>query len=107
MQGSLPSSGPWAVLTPPALTTLLPYLFQPPRSYAEFVGGGAGDAENAVWKIATAKYDVLVTLHRRLKDLDEQTPELEEIVRTLQTRVSDGPLGPMTRTVRNVEAIGL
>lgn len=107
MQGSLPLSGPWAALAPPALTTLLPYLFQPPRSYAEFVGGGAGDAENAVWKIATAKYDVLVTLHNRLKDLDDQTSELEEIVRTLQQRVRDGPLGPMTRTVRNVEAIGL
>lgn len=106
-QGSLPASGSWAVLTPPALTTLLPYLFKPPRSYAELVGGGAGDAENAVWKIATAKYDVLVTLHNRMKELDEKTPEFEDIVRTLQQRVRDGPLGPQTRMVRNAETIGL
>ncbi|OJJ87328.1 uncharacterized protein ASPGLDRAFT_43864 [Aspergillus glaucus CBS 516.65] len=106
-QGSLPASGSWAVLTPPALLTLLPYLFKPPRSYAEFVGGGAGDAENAVWKIATAKYDVLVTLHDRMKELDDKTPEFEDIVRTLQQRVRDGPLGPATRTVPNVETIGL
>lgn len=107
VQGSLPASGPWAILTPPALLTLLPYLFKPPRSYAEFVGGGAGDAENAVWKIATAKYDVLVTLHDRMKELDDKTPEFEDIVRTLQQRVRDGPLGPATRTVPNVETIGL
>lgn len=106
VQGSLPSSSTWAVLTPPALLTLLPYLFKPPRSYAEFVGGGAGDAENVVWKVATAKYDVLVTLYNRLKEM-EQTPELVDIVRTLQQRVNEGPMGPVTQTVRNVEAIGL
>lgn len=106
-QGSLPTSGPWAALTPPALTTLLPYLFKPPRSYAEFVAGGAGDTENAVWKIATAKYDVLVALCDRLKELNDRTPEVEDIVRTLQQRVSDGPLGPSTRRVHSVETIGL
>ena len=105
--GSLPSSGPWTALTPPALTTLLPYLFKPPRSYAEFVAGGAGDSESAVWKIATAKYDVLVELCNRLKDLDDRTQYVEDIVRTLQQRVNDGPLGPASRGVRNVETVGL
>lgn len=105
--GSLPSSGAWAALTPPALTTLLPYLFKPPRSYAEFVAGGAGDAESAVWKIATAKYDVLVELCNRLKDLDDRTQYVEDIVRTLQQRVNEGPLGPSSRGVRNVETVGL
>lgn len=106
-QGILPTSGSWAALTPPALTTLLPYLFKPPRSYAEFVAGGAGDAENAIWKIATAKYDALVALCDGLKELDNRTQDVEDIVRTLQQRVSDGPLGPSSRGVPNVEAVGL
>lgn len=106
-QGLLPTSGSWAALTPPALTTLLPYLFKPPRSYAEFIAGGAGDAENAIWKIATAKYDALVALCDGLKELDDRTQDVEDIVRTLQQRVSDGPLGPSSRGVPNVEAVGL
>lgn len=105
-QGMLPSSGVWAVLTPPALTTLLPYLFKPPRSYADFVGGGAADAQNVVWKVATAKYEVLVALYNRLKDTTAQTDGFEDIMRTLRQRVSEGPWGPVAQAAR-VEAIGL
>ncbi|OJJ48903.1 hypothetical protein ASPZODRAFT_23187 [Penicilliopsis zonata CBS 506.65] len=106
-QRVLPSSGVWAILTPPALTTLLPYLFKPPRSYAEFAGGGAGDAENAVWKIATAKYEVLVALYDRLKENTAQVEGFEDIVRTLRQRVSEGPWGPVTQTGSRVDAIGM
>lgn len=107
VQGALPTTGAWAVLTPPALTTLLPYLFKPPRSYAEFVGGGAGDSQNAVWKIATAKYDVLVALHSRLVAIGGEMAGFEDIVRTLGQRVNDGPWGPVSQTGTHVEAMGL
>lgn len=107
MQGALPSTGAWAVLTPPALTTLLPYLFKPPRSYAEFVGGGAGDSQNAVWKIATAKYDVLAALHGRLQEIGGEMAGFEDIVRTLGQRVNDGPWGPVSQTETRVEAMGM
>ncbi|BDD62119.1 hypothetical protein MPDQ_000687 [Monascus purpureus] len=105
-QGTLPSSGVWAVLTPPALTTLLPFLFKPPRSYAEFAGGGAGDAESVVWKVATAKYEVLVALYNRLKDSGAQESGFEDIMRTLRQRVTEGPWGPVAQAAR-VETIGL
>ncbi|RAK95153.1 uncharacterized protein BO80DRAFT_430102 [Aspergillus ibericus CBS 121593] len=106
-QGVLPSSGAWAALTPPALTILLPYLFKPPRSYAEFVGGGAGDSQNAVWKVATAKHEVLVALYDCLKESGGQMEGCEDIMRTLRQRVNEGPWGPVSETANQVATVGL
>jgi hypothetical protein len=105
--GLLPLSGPWAVLTPPALTTLLPYLFKPPRSYAEFVGGGAGDSQNAVWKVATAKHEVLVALYNGLRESGGQMEGFEDILQTLRQRVSAGPVGPIQSATAQVAAVNL
>ncbi|OQD71920.1 hypothetical protein PENPOL_c001G02587 [Penicillium polonicum] len=105
--GFFPTSGAWAVLTPPALTTLLPYLFKPPRSYADFVGGGAGDSQSVVWKVATAKHDVLVALHNRLQETDGQVEGFEDIMRTLQQRVNEGPWGPVQSGGTQVVTAGL
>lgn len=107
IQGLVPSSGVWAVLIPPALTTLLPYLFKPPRSYSEFVGGGAGDAQNTVWKVATAKHEALVAVYNRLRESGDQMEGFEDIMRTLRQRVNEGPWGPIAGTANRVEAIGL
>lgn len=106
-QGFLPSSGAWVAITPPALTVLLPYLFKPPRSYSEFVAGGAADPQNAVWKIATAKYEVLNALYRSIQSIEDRNSDLEDIVRTLKKRVDDGPLGPGVRTVTQIETVNL
>jgi hypothetical protein len=106
-QGVLPSTGVWAVLTPPALTVLLPYLFKAPRSSAEFAGGGAGDVQNTAWKIATAKYEVLVSLYEHLQRVGGEMEGFEDIVRTLAQRVNEGPLGNVSQTGSRVEAIGL
>lgn len=105
-QGVLPSSGAWVVLTPPALTTVLPYLFSPPRSYAEFATGGAMDEQNVVWKVATAKYEALVALYDGLKDSGAQADGFDDIIRTIRQRVNEGPLGPRVETLR-VEATGM
>ncbi|KAJ5470191.1 hypothetical protein N7530_007548 [Penicillium desertorum] len=106
-KGFFPTSGAWAVLTPPALTTLLPYLFKPPRTYADFVGGGAGDSQSVVWKVATAKHDVLVALHSRLQETDGQMEGFEDIMQTLQQRVNQGPWGPVQSGGAQVVAAGL
>lgn len=105
--GFFPTSGAWAVLTPPALTTLLPYLFKPPRTYADFVGGGAGDSQSVVWKVATAKHDVLVALHSRLPETDGQLEGFEDIMQTLQQRVNQGPWGPVQSGGTQVVTAGL
>ncbi|CAG8258899.1 unnamed protein product [Penicillium nalgiovense] len=105
--GFFPTSGAWAVLTPPALTTLLPYLFKPPRTYADFVGGGAGDSQSVVWKVATAKHDVLVALHSRLQETDGQMEGFEDIMQTLQQRVNQGPWGPVQSGGTQIVTAGL
>ncbi|CAG8899954.1 unnamed protein product [Penicillium egyptiacum] len=105
--GFFPTSGAWAVLTPPALTTLLPYLFKPPRTYADFVGGGAGDSQSVVWKVATAKHDVLVALRSRLQETDGQMEGFEDIMRTLQERVNQGPWGPVQSGGTQIVTAGL
>lgn len=105
--GLLPTTGSWAVLTPPALTTVLPYLFKPPLSYSNFVAGGAGDPESAIWKLATAKYDVLVDLHSKLKDSAARVEGFEDIVQTLEQRIRDGPQGPAIQVGSRVEALEL
>jgi hypothetical protein len=105
--GSFPTSGAWAVLTPPALTTLLPYLFKRPLSYADFVGGGAGDAQSVVWKVATAKHDVLVALHSRLQGTGSEVEGFEDIMQTLQRRVNEGPWGPVRSAETQIMTAGL
>ncbi|KAL4991127.1 hypothetical protein BDW68DRAFT_152696 [Aspergillus falconensis] len=106
-QGVLPPSGAWVAISPPALTILLPFLFKPPRSYSEFVAGGAADPQNAVWKVATARYEVLVALYRSIQRIEDRGSDLEDIVRTLKKRVDDGPLGPGVQTIAQVETVGL
>ncbi|KKK17541.1 hypothetical protein P175DRAFT_0528306 [Aspergillus ochraceoroseus IBT 24754] len=106
-EGMLPSSGAWVALTPPALTTLLPYLFKPPRSYSDFVAGGAADPQNAVWKVATAKYEVLVALYKSIQKIEEEFSGFGDIVRTLEKRVKDGPSGPGPQTVAQVETVAV
>ncbi|KAL4788092.1 hypothetical protein BJX76DRAFT_317074 [Aspergillus varians] len=104
-QGALPSSGAWVAISPPALTVLLPFLFKPPRS--EFVAGGAADPQSTVWKVATARYEVLVALYRSIQRTEERESGIEDIVRTLKKRVEDGPLGPQAQTVTQVGTIGM
>ncbi|KAL1968938.1 hypothetical protein VTN77DRAFT_772 [Rasamsonia byssochlamydoides] len=105
--GVLPTSGSWAVLAPPALTTVLPYLFKPPQSYANFVGGGAGDTESAIWRIASAKYDVLVALRDALRGAAVQVEGFADIVRTLEQRVREGPFPPAAQAGSRVDVLGM
>jgi hypothetical protein len=107
-RGTLPASGLWALLVPPALTVVLPYLFKPPQTYANSVAGGAGDTESAVWRIATAKFDVLVALQAAAKGADGGIEGFSDLVRTIDRRVVDGPWGPPNQEVGSrVDALEL
>ncbi|KAK2766055.1 hypothetical protein FQN54_007570 [Arachnomyces sp. PD_36] len=107
LEGTLPTSGLWAILTPPSLTIVLPFLFKAPQTYANYVGGGSGDTESAVWKVATAKYDVLVSLHAALKDTTEKLEGFEDVIRTVARRVADGPWGPRREVGSRIDALEL
>jgi hypothetical protein len=106
-EGKLPATGAWALLVPPSLTTVLPYLFKAPQTYANFVAGGAADTESAVWRIATAKYDALSALAAAVSRIGGKVDGMDELVATLRRRVEEGPWGPITQVGSRVDALEL
>ena len=90
---SLPRSGIEAILTQPALGIVIPYLMKPAQVFGSLVGGGRGDIESAVYKVAVAKHDVLVTLHKRLNEWVEMRGEGHEMMSAIRRRVAQGPMG--------------
>ena len=88
-----PESGHLAILSPPALEYALPYLLKPPQTFSNLVGG-RGDSESAAYKIAAAKFDAVRALQGRIRAQAEKQPGqgFEEISRTLEKRVAEGPL---------------
>ena len=95
--GSLPPSGVLTVMTSPALDIVIPYLLRPAQTFSNLVGG-RGDTESAAYKIAVAKHDTLVMLHRNLSEVETaiEGPELghwRDIIKTLGQRISQGPMG--------------
>ncbi|RJE22395.1 hypothetical protein PHISCL_05256 [Aspergillus sclerotialis] len=100
-------SGTWAVLTQPALLTVIPYLFKPPRTYGDF-GGGAVGSSSIVWKVAIARFDALVALDNRIHDVnDADNEDLEQIRSALTRLVNQGPLGDIDRTASSVGTAGM
>ncbi|KAL8711135.1 MAG: hypothetical protein Q9225_007172 [Loekoesia sp. 1 TL-2023] len=90
---SLPPTGILAILAPPALETVLPYLFRPAQTFSNLVGGGKGDVESAAYRVAAAKYDVLLSLKSRLKEVMQETGQLGEVLATVDKRLALGVLG--------------
>lgn len=89
----LPSSGLLAILAPPALEIVLPYLFRPAQTFSNLVGGGKGDVESATYRVAAAKYDALLSLKSRLKEFVQETGQLDEVLATVDRRLAVGVLG--------------
>lgn len=89
-----------ALLTPPALTTVLPWILRPPQQFSGLVGG-RGDAEGAAYRVATAKYDCLKIVEKKLLEwmadegpaVQDRRGELERIAHALRERVKEGIWG--------------
>ncbi|KAL8644441.1 MAG: hypothetical protein Q9226_007762 [Calogaya cf. arnoldii] len=90
---NLPSIGLLAILSPPALETVLPYLLRPAQTFSNLVGGGKGDVESAAYRVAAAKYDTLVSLKSRLQEYVQETGQLKEVVDVVDKRLALGPMG--------------
>ncbi|KAI4179728.1 MAG: hypothetical protein LQ348_005338 [Seirophora lacunosa] len=89
----LPPSGVLAMLAPPALEAVLPYLLRPAQTFSNLVGGGRGDVESAAYRVAAAKYEVLLSLKARLKDVVQETGQLGEVLTAVNQRLAVGVLG--------------
>ncbi|KZZ97284.1 hypothetical protein AAP_00927 [Ascosphaera apis ARSEF 7405] len=84
-----PSAGLWAILTPPALTSILPLLLESNRGYSL-----SGNAGTHTWDYITAKFDILKTLQSQLTAAGgRDRPLLKDIVTKIDRRVAQGKIG--------------
>ena len=105
-----------AIMEGAAKSAVVPWLLSPPKTFSNLVvscavqflcilflslflsietdedvtgQGGHGDAENAAYRIASAKFDVLRVLFERIKGVGEY----EEVGRVAEQRLREGPWG--------------
>lgn len=83
-----PKTGLDLILDPSISGGVLPALLKPATSFSNLVGG-RGDAENAAYQVAMAKFDVLKALGRQL----EENGGREDILSMVKRRVNEGPWG--------------
>ena len=90
---SLPATGIEAIMTEPAIGTIIPYLLKPAQTFSNLVGGGRGDVESAAYKVAVAKHETLKQLHVKLAIWVGNHSEAQQMLATVGRRVAQGPMG--------------
>lgn len=85
---NFPKTGLDLILDPTMSGGVLPSLIKPATSYSNLVGG-RGDAENAAYQVAMAKFDVLKAFGRQL----EEAGGREDVLSMVRRRVNEGPWG--------------
>jgi len=85
---SFPKTGLDLILDPSISGGVLPALLKPATSFSNLVGG-RGDAENAAYQVAIAKFDVLKALGRQL----EENGGREDVLFMVKRRINEGPWG--------------
>ncbi|KIW08284.1 uncharacterized protein PV09_01203 [Verruconis gallopava] len=72
----------------PAKAAVVPWLLGPPKTFSNLVGG-RGDAENAAYQIATARFDALRLFARLLGDAEGYA----DVKAAVEQRIKEGPWG--------------
>jgi hypothetical protein len=85
---TFPRCGVDLILDPAISGGVLPSLLKPATTFSNFVGG-LGDAENAAYKVAMEKFDVLKALGRKL----EEEGGRDDVLAMVRRRVGEGPWG--------------
>jgi hypothetical protein len=85
---NFPKTGLELILDPSLSGSLLTTLLKPAITFSNLVGG-LGDAENAAYKVATAKFEVLKALGRKL----EETGSRDDVLTMVRRRVGEGIWG--------------
>lgn len=89
----LPPNGIMAILAQPALGAVLPYLIRPGQTFSNLVGGGRGDVESAAYVVAAAKYDTIIRLRDKMKEIQQDTGEFGDAIATVNKRLALGVMG--------------
>jgi hypothetical protein len=85
---AFPKSGVDLILDPSISGGVLPSLLKSATTFSNLVGG-LGDAENAAYQVAMAKFDVLKALGRKL----EEDGGRQDVLAMVRRRVGEGPWG--------------
>ncbi|KAF2445003.1 hypothetical protein P171DRAFT_412982 [Karstenula rhodostoma CBS 690.94] len=85
---NFPRTGLDLILDPARSGSVLPALLKPATTFSNLVGG-RGDAENAAYQVAMARFDALKALGQRL----EQDGSRDDVLQMVRRRVSEGPWG--------------
>lgn len=85
---NFPHTGLDLVLDPARSGGVLPALLKPATTFSNLVGG-RGDAENAAYQVAMARFDALKALGQVL----ERNGDREDILAMVQRRINEGPWG--------------
>lgn len=93
---SLPPTGYLAILSSPALETVIPWLLLPGQKSTDLGIGGKGDAEGSANSVAEIKYDALQALYGRLERhsvAHGADPAWQDIVAQMRKRLAQGRWG--------------
>jgi len=86
---NFPSTGLDLIADVSRSASVVPFLMRPPTTFSGLVGGH-GDAENAAYQIAMAKFAVVKELGKCLEKNDGSLSNLRDMVRA---RINEGPWG--------------
>lgn len=105
---TMPSSGILAILSSPAVETVVPYLLRPAQTFNNLVGG-TGDSESAAYKVAVAKYDALKVFNEKIQGLSlgHETSRLQDILTQVGARLAQGLMGGMREVGGRIAALDL
>ncbi|KAF2274121.1 uncharacterized protein EI97DRAFT_469078 [Westerdykella ornata] len=102
---SFPHSGVALVLDSALSGAVLPYLLRPPKSFSNLVGGRGG-AENAAYKVAVAKFDVVKLLYDGLVRAGEGGGGYGVVVDMLRRRINEGVWGNLDAAGSRIATLG-
>ncbi|KAI4162897.1 MAG: hypothetical protein LQ342_003408 [Letrouitia transgressa] len=103
----LPPSGILAILAQPALGAVLPYLIRPGQTFSNLVGGGRGDVESAAYVVAAAKYDTIIRLRDKMKEIQQDTGEFGDAIATVNKRLALGVMGGNSEIGGRIQSLEL
>lgn len=90
-----PTTGLEAILQEPTISTVIPYLLSPPKTFSNVSQHRGGAEDNSAYQVAAAKMDTIRALEHQLRksDLTATNPKLKTLHDSLVKRISEGVMG--------------
>ena len=95
----LPPSPTLAILSSPALETVIPYLLRPAQTTTNLGSGGKGDLLKTINTVASIRFDALSRLHRSISEHAEKygaEPAWGDILKQMKRKLDQGKWAGMS-----------